>query len=390
MIRWLPLLLALVAPGAAGCGKTFLEPNVDTGRQGLYVTAVNPHYGPTSGGNVVTLVGGGFEGNVSVDFGNATVAGTVLDTHTVTVTAPDAGMELVVDLAVRSDLGEIVLSDGYTFTDGEPPDDPYDTGETGETDISGVGGVIEFSHLHVACTSCFDPPADQVQVYAFAAFHHATASTWTEWMPDPGSCLVDPSSVQPTSSFLDIGQNVHLVAGSSSVTLTRTTVSGQVQYDAGALGDADFMRNTAYDLEAADGGSWGPFTVVDAVTTGQNITSISPIELLYTQPNQAFQPALSRSGTTISYAPYGGTGSFLVLLGVYNPQGSSYLGSVVCREYDNGSLSIPSSVLSSYPSGSLVVVYMYRYIIEWTPNPAAGSYLESVVSHGVLGTASLR
>jgi hypothetical protein len=380
MRPWL-LALLLLSPVVGGCGQTFLEPNVDTGPEGLYVADVEPHYGPTAGGNTVTITGGGFEGTVSVKFGGAAVDTTVVDANNLTMVAPDAGMELVVDLVVSSDLGEVTLEGGYTFTDTDIPPDPDDT----DSEVSGVGGVVEFSHLQVACTDCFGTTSPQVA--AFAAFHNATTTTWTDWLPSPGSCAQDPSSVAPTSSFLDIGQNVHLVAGSNSLTLTRTTVSGSVQYDAGSLGDSDFQRNTAYDLEAADGGSWGPFTVVDAVTTGQMITSLSPVELIYTAPQQAFGRGLLEQ--PIQYSPYGGSGSFVVLMGFYSAQGN-YIGSVVCRDYDNGTFTLHQGYANAYPSGSLVAVYMYRYLIEWTPITAAGSYLESVTSIGILGTASLR
>ncbi len=385
MRPWLPALLLLLLPALGACGQTYLEPNVDSGPDGLYVTDVEPHYGPTAGGNTVTIAGGGFEGTVAVEFGSAAVDVSVVDASTVTVVAPDAGMELVVDLTVRSDLGEVVLEDGYTFTDTDIPPDPDDTASG---DIEGVGGVVEFSHLQVACSDCYGTTSPQS--YAFAASHNATTQTWTEWLPDPGSCVANPSNSSPTSSFLDVGSNVHLTAGSSAITLTRTTVSGDVQYDAGSLTDSDFQRNTAYDLEAADGGDWGPFTVVDAVTTGQMITEIMPIDLLYTQPQSAFSPVFSRtSGGTIIYGPSGGTGTFVVMLGMYDGMTGHYLGSILCRDYDNGSITIPASYLSSYSRGTLMAVYMYRYIIEWTPNEASGSYIESVVSIGVLGTASL-
>ncbi len=383
MKPWL-LALLLLAPALGGCGQTFLEPNVDTGPEGLYVSDVDPHYGPTAGGNTVTITGGGFEGAVSVKFGGASVDATVVDANNVTAVAPDAGMELVVDLIVSSDLGEVTLEEGYTFTDTDIPPDPDDTG----TEVEGVGGVVEFTHLQVACTQCFGTTSPQIN--AFAAFHNATTQTWTDWLPDPGTCVANPSNTAPASSFVDVGSYVHLTAGSNTITMSRTTVSGDVQYDAGALGDSDFARNTAYDLEAADGGAWGPFTVVDAVTTGQMFEAIYPVELLYTQMQSAFSPVFSRSaGATISYSPYGGSGTFVALLGMYDGQSGHYLGSLLCRDYDNGSLTIPAAYLSSYNRGTLLAVYMYRYNITWTANEASGSYIESVVSIGVLGTASL-
>ncbi len=387
MTPWAPrlLLVALLAPPLSGCGKLFLEPDVDTGQEGLYVSDIDPYFGPTNGGNTVTITGGGFEGTVSVGFGNADVGATIVDSGTITATAPDAGgMELTVDVSVRADLGEVVVEDGYTFSDEyvPPPDDT-------DIETQGVGGVVEFTHLQIACTECFDPPADSVSVAGFAAFHDATTATWMEWLPSPGTCSTTISSSKPTSSFLDLGQHIYLTAGSESIVLNRTTVGGNPQYDAGTLTDNDFQRNTAFDLEAADGGTWGPFTVVDAVTTGDMFSTIEPYEMLYVSSRDAFAPVLSRQGSTISYQPYATMDYVVVLLGLYSGTNGAYLGTLMCVDNDNGSISLPSSSLGAYPQGTLVAAYIYRYQIEWTPMEVSGSYLESVVSVGVVGTATL-
>jgi len=382
-----PLRATLLLPLVAGCGQLWLEPTVDSQARGLVVGAIAPHYGPTGGGNTVTITGSGFQGDIAVRFGNAALDVAVVDEQNISVVAPDAGMEITVDVTVSSSLGEELVEGGYAFTDSTPPPDPDDSA----VDIDGVGAVVEMTHLQVACTECFGmSPSDQVQVSAVAAFHEPWSGTWTGWLPTPGTCESDPAGASgPTSGYLDLGQNVHLTAGSRTITLTRTTVSGQIQYDAGALQDGDWARNAAYDLEVADGGDWGAFIVSDAVMTGSMIESISPVELLYTSSQSSFVQALSRSGSTITYSPYGGTGSFVALLGIYNEQGTTLLGTLLCREYDNGSITLPGSELSAYPPRSLVAVYMYRYQIEFTPLEVSSAYLESVVSVGVVGTASL-
>lgn len=387
MIRCGPalLLIAGLAPAVAGCGQLFLESNLDSGPEGLYVTEIEPHYGPTTGGNTVTITGGGFLGDVTVEFGNAVADVTVVDSENLTVVAPDAGgMELTVDLSVRSDLGAVSVEDGYVFSDSHVPD-PDDT----STEIDGIGGVIEFSHVQVACTTCFDPPADAVSVAAFGAFHNATSATWTDWLPEPGTCSTTAGSSQPTSSFLDVGSHVYLTAGSESIVLTRTTAGANPQYDAGMLTDSDFQRNTAFDLESADGGDWGPFTVVDAVVTEDMFSTIEPFQMLFVQPQDAFFPALSRGGTTITYQPYSTMDYVVVLLGLYSGSNGAFLGSLMCVDTDSGAISLPSNYMSAYPQGTLAAVYLYRYEIEWTAMEVSGSYLESVVSVGVVGTATV-
>lgn len=374
-----PRSVALLLPALlAGCGPLYLERDDGEGAAALRVDDIDPGYGPTSGQTEVTVTGAGFVGDVAVRFGNSVADVTVVDGQNLTVLAPDAeGMEITVDVTVSAGGGEVVVEDGFTYTDGAPPD-------TGGG-VEGVGGIVEFTHLQVACTQCFGTTSPQVG--AFAAFHQPVDATWTAWLPAPGSCVQDPDSPQPASTFVDVGANIFLTAGSRSVGLTRTTVGGDVQYDAGALSDTDFARNTSFDLEAADGGAWGPFIVEDVLTTGQMISSIEPVELLYVQPSQAF--AHGPLTESIRYSPYGGEGTFVVLLAFYNSAGTALLGQVVCRDYDNGTFTLHQAWASAYPARSLVAVYMYRYLIAWTPNEAAGSNVESAVSIGVLGTASI-
>jgi hypothetical protein len=381
-LAWLALALM------PGCGPWYLEPSTDPGEESLRVDDINPAWGPTTGRTEVAITGAGFSGDVAVRFGNSAGDVTVVDENNLTVLAPDAeGMAITVDVIVTSRLGEVTVEDGFAYSDDTPPDTDDTSGE-----VDGVGGIVEFSHLQIACPQCFGDTSPKVG--AFAAFHQPVDGTWTSWLPDPGTCVQNPDSPQPTSSFLDVGQNVFLTAGSRSIGLTRTTVGGQVQYDAGALADADFARNTSFDLEAADGGGWGPFIVDDVLTTGQMITSITqpdytpqPLALLYTTPSTAFERGLLHY--PIYYSPYGGEGTFVVLLDFYSSDGSSFIGEVVCRDYDNGTFTLHEAYASAFPARSLVAVFMFRYLIAWTPNEASGSYIESAVSIGVLGTASI-
>ena len=58
-----------------GCGKMGLDPNEDTAPAAeLRVDALDPDWGPTSGGNQVAISGAGFVGAVGVSFGNAELA----------------------------------------------------------------------------------------------------------------------------------------------------------------------------------------------------------------------------------------------------------------------------------------------------------------------------
>lgn len=372
-----PSLLGLLAPGCGGVG---LERTVDPEVESLRVEAIEPDWGPTCGGNEVTITGAGFVGDVTVKFGNAALDVTVLDHGELVVTAPDAGgVELGVDVTVESDLGAVVVEGGYTFTDGGPPD-------TGPSE--GVGGLIELSHLQIACPACFSV-TEGVEVSAVAAFHQPVSGTWTGWMPATGTCVTNPTSTAPTSAFEDVGSTVHLTSGSTTMSLARVLDGGQTRYEALNLTDSQFLRNAAWDLTVADGGEWGPFSVDDAVFTGSMITELTPLDILQTQPRNAFADVINRAGTTFTWGPYGGTGTFIVHLVIYNAQGTTVLGQVMCRGDDNGSLTVPGTYLT-YPQGSLVAVYMYRHQAGFAAVDAMGAFIESSVTIGVLGTASLR
>ena len=53
-------------------------------------------------------------------------------------------------------------------------------------------------------------------------------------------------------------------------------------------------------------------------------------------------------------------------------------------------MTLPGSWFSSFPTGALAAVGLYRYQITTATIPANGSTLESVAQIGVLGTAQIR
>ena len=158
------------------CDGVGLEPSAgDSGVEvagAVRVDRVEPSFGPVGGGTAVTITGEGFEGSVTVLFGNAEVNATRVGEGTLVVETPDAGAPMTVDVTVRSDLGEATLAEGFTF--GEAGD----TGEadTGSDDTGGGGGgggtsgVVEFGFLVYGCPECFGL-TQQAFVSASAAFH---------------------------------------------------------------------------------------------------------------------------------------------------------------------------------------------------------------------------
>jgi hypothetical protein len=158
----------------ASCqGKLGLDDlNGDSGGDGsaVVIESVEPDWGPTEGGTIVTLIGEGFEGDMTVSFGRAEVDVTRVGPDEIIVASPALGFEGSVDLTVTSDLGEAVLENGYHYSDSGPPPDTG-TDDTGDPPSEGgTGGYVELSFVQYACPSCFGLTSD-LSATAMAQFH---------------------------------------------------------------------------------------------------------------------------------------------------------------------------------------------------------------------------
>lgn len=384
------MIWALV--GCGGLGLDVPDGTKDSGEAAVSIAALDPDWGLPDAETPVTISGTGFEGTVTAFFGNAEVAVTKIDAGTLVTTAPAAGVEAAVDVRVVSDLGEATLPGGFTYAEEEPTDptdttdttDTTDPTDTHETNAGKVGGLVQFSLLQVACPSCLGY-SEALLVDATAGFHAPTTRGWLEWLPAEGSCAVNPSPSAPASAFLDGGQWVYLTSGSVSVGLRQADGI----YAASGLGEADYVRNAAYDLSMPESGAdLDDFDVIDAFTTPQVISDLSPIELLYTTPQTAFAARIRASAASFTWSPSGGPDSFLILVDVYTPQGN-FQDEIACLGADSGSLTVPSGYLSGYANGSLLVVGMYRYVMGGFERPDDGSTVETLVTFGVLGTGEL-
>ncbi len=381
-----PLLLALVLPGCGSLGLDTMAHVDDSGTGPVTIDAVDPSFGPNEGGNAVTIDGTGFEGAITVAFGRADpVAGTLIDADTISVQAPYSGVDATVDLTVKTDLGSATRTNGYRFGDGPP-----DTGTTDDTGGSahGVAGLVEFSLLQIACPSCFGMTTD-LDVTADAAFHDPVSGSWVAWIPSPGSCSNSISTSTPASTYLDAGAYVHLESGSHSIGMVKTNGTGGPGYSAAGLSNDDYARTAFYSVDISGGADVDAEVITDAMLTPQGFSDIQPVETLYADSRSAFTARVSRSGQTFGWAPSGGTGSFLILIDAYDARSGNPIGEGLCAGADNGSMTVPSSVVGAWPPGTLLAIYFLRYQIE-TPQFASGATLESVARVGVLGTGIIQ
>jgi len=371
--------------GLLGCGDYMTrlgDTDTDTGdfASPVEVLDIDPAWGTPDGGTVVTIEGEGFDGAIDVYFGNAPVNVTKLGPDTLMVTTPEAGAEMSVDVQVISELGQATAVDGFTYTDSQP-DDSGDVNSTGKT-----GGLIEFSHLQTACPQCFGVP--EITVTASAAFHNPKNGSWMDWMPPLGSCALNPNSQALSSSYVDVGDWVYLSTGTRTLALSKSQGASGPSYVANSSSSDDFVRTAYYDVQVPDGGSLGTIEQSDALLTPMGFDSIQPEDLLWVDPSYAFGAYIPKSGASFSWSP-AGSGTFSILLGVYSANGTSLLGTVLCRDYDKGYMVVPGNYLSGFPNYSLVAVYLYRYETSESVLANNGSTLEGVASMGVLGTGTL-
>ena len=346
---------------------------------------LDPSWGPVGGGTTVELRGRGFGDGAVVSFGSAALETTVLDDDLVLITTPKVNSEASVDVTITSGGASFTVDDGFTYADAVPGDSGGGGGDDSGVGPTGlVGGLVELSYFAVGCPSCFGV-ADSLDFSVAAALHSPVSGSWHSSLPTRGSCARDPATTSLSSSFIDVGARLFLSAGSRTITLNE---SGGV-YSAAGLAQSDYVKNTAWDLSATDGGSWGPFEVNDVLETPEGFTDLQPIAIAE-DGSRAFTAKIRSTNASFTWAPSGVTESFILRLDVYTPNGSAFVGSIVCHSADSGGLTVPSSAFSGLPPGGLIAVWMYRYQTGETVLPTNGATLESAASIGLLGTAVLQ
>ena len=389
--------IVFAVPLIVACGigldahETDTDYAVQEGEVGL--SSISPNWGHPDEDTVVTLTGWGLNGDVTVRFGNADLQVTRVAEDQVVVTAPAIGFETAIDVKVVSDAGAYTEVAGFTYAYEKPQNTDSDTDDTDDTDATNPtgknGGLVHFIRVQIACKECFGV-TNELMIEASAAFHDASNEGYLDWQPSSGTCAQNASPGAMNLTRRDVGPWVYLNSGSTSVGLAKTNGADGIMYTASNLGLADFISNASYDVSVPDGGELGGgFEVKNAVVTPQGFSEIQPYELLLVNPAAAFSAAVSASGTSFSWGPSGGTGSFMIQVDVYDPTGASLLGNVVCLGPDNGQMYIPGGYFGGYPYGSLLAVKMYRQRVSETTIPATGNTLQAVTHGGVWGTAYL-
>ncbi len=345
----------------------------------LRIESLSPDWGPTAGSTAVTITGAGFDASAQVFFGGSEVTATWLNESTLTVSSPAALVEASVDVTVIGELGETVLADGFTYSDSGDPDP--DTGESGTGSSGLTGGLVELWYQAYFCAECFGL-SSQLQISATATFHDPTAGSWLDWIPARGSCSSNVNQVQLVSTGTDVGEWVYLATGGTSLSLRRTSTGALTTYTVNNLAQSDYIKNAAYDLTATG------LSLDGVIQTTSGFDSFDPIDIAQTSIQQAFSARISASSARLGWAPSGTDADMTLLVEIFSQTGQ-FQGSVICRDSDTGSLTVPSNLLSGYAANSLLALSFYRTQIVETINPDDGSTIEGLVMYGGIGTGTL-
>ena len=293
----------------------------------------------------------------------------------------DTDTDLDTDTDTDGDADGDLDADADTDADSDSDTDT-DTGAL--PNVGKVGGLAQFQLVQIACPECLGYTSN-LQVAAQAAFHEAGARSWVGWLPAEGSCIENPAPAPAASDFLDAGEWLSYRSGAVSVQLRQA----DGLYSASGLDESDFIRNAAWVVDTEGGTEVPDFDVSSAFYTPEAISDLEPYEMLYTTSRTAFAARVSRARADFTWAPFGGTDSFAVVVDVYHPSSGAFLGEVFCLDADKGSLRVPSGFLSGYPNNALLVIGMYRYVVGGFQRPDDGSTVETLVNFGVIGTGVL-
>jgi hypothetical protein len=350
----------------------------------LRIERLDPDWGPTAGGTAVTITGAGFDAGATVHFGGSELTVSYLNDYTLAVTSPSAAVETSVDVTVTSELGEVVLADGFSYSNSGDPNP--DTGDTDVNPTGLVGGVVEFWYQAYFCAECFGLTS-QLQIAASATFHPGVSGSWMDWIPDRGSCTDTYSLPSPTSTSTDMGEWAYFTSGATSIPMHRTTSKGLTTYVADGLAQEDYIKNAAYDLDATEAG----LSLSGVVQTTTGFDDFSPITIAQTTLQQSFSAPISANNATLGWSPSGTSADMLLVLEIFHPDSGAPLGVILCRDTDRGSITVPSSLLltGAYYVDSPLVISFYRIILQETVSPLDGSTIQGATFYGGIGTGKL-
>jgi len=236
--------------------------------------------------------------------------------------------------------------------------------------------TIGFGKIHfrqIACPACVGEPGE-FDITAELKLHSPTSGNYTEHLTPVSSCTTNLHDTHVSIQPLLSSENAYF----NDIVLPP---SGQGTWANTYMYENQYSRNTFYKITTEHG------TVDNAFQTIEGFDQINPYTLLWVDPSYAFEAVISKSGTTFTWAPVLPATQFEIIIAVYTPDGSQFLGAVSCMENDSGMMFIPGDYFQNYSYWSLASVHFLRHKVMSTPAQELGGQFQSHMIWEVVGTA---
>lgn len=266
-----------------------------------------------------------------------------------------------------NDTTDVTISDTEVSSpSSNPSSDPTDQ----MTDLS--VGLASIHFRQIACPACMGT-YDEFEISANLKMHQPTSGDYFEYMTPVGTCTTNMAESYVSSQPLQATQPAMF----NSITLNP---SGQGEWANSYLYEYQIQRQTPHTIVTENG------TIIDAFTTIEGFDDIQPYTLLWVDPSYAFDAVISKNGTTFTWYPVLPLDYFEIIVAVYSPDGSQFLGAVSCMETDTGYMWIPGNYFQTFPYWSLAAVHLARHRIERQIAPDFNGYIDSHMIWEVIGT----
>ncbi len=254
-------------------------------------------------------------------------------------------------------------------------DTDTDTDSSPQIDYNLVSGHAEIHFTQIACPACVGV-SSEFDIFAELTIHMPTGGDYFDALTPVGTCTTNIYDSYVSSQPLTATQPAYF----NDISLSP---AGQGFWTNTNLYEYQYSRNTYYNVSTEHG------VIQNAFQTLEGFDSIEPYTLLWVDPSYAFDAPISKSGTNFTWYPVVPNSQFEIMIAVYSPDGSQFLGAVSCMENDVGYMNFPGSYLQSYPSWSLAAVHLIRHRTGLVEAPDIQGSFSSHMMWEVVGTGHI-
>jgi hypothetical protein len=318
-------------------GDADADADADTD-QSITITAIDPYYGTTTGGQTVTITGGPFDSSATVRFGSNTATVNNATSSALRVTTPSNSGEGSVDVIVTTDDGSGSAEDAFFYFE----------------DGAGQAGLVGDIGWYVYLGPFWKDPTPFGAAW-FSIMVPDDFHLWEWYAPGTDNCVDD--SWTPSSKiyvYEPDARTATIRPGSGSST-TLTWDGAALQYANDDLSSSQFQTSTSYNLDTITSSDFVPIEVSLLARTP------SSFNITYPSMTGSTPARVSRSSFTINWSGSGGD-KVIVMAHMYNAGGTAIDQSVYCVVNDDGSFTIPSSAWSGFSSGRYIQVVVKRMV----------------------------